>query len=153
MRLTDLETGEVFLGFAIPQKKKYPREIQQDGFCTMFMFGYEFISEIEGLSGNDYRVLFRLLSHLEFKNWIYVTHQTIADELQFKRSNVSRSIKKLIDKKIIEKQKDPKDKRRIIYRLNPVYGWMGDAKQWQEEMYNRKLEKVTPLFPNRKDKE
>ena len=150
MRLTDLDTGEVFLGLAVPQKKKYPREIQQDGFYTMFSFGSERIAQIEGLNGTDYRVLFQLLSHLEFENWINITQATIAEELQIKKSNISTSIKKLVEKEIIEKQKDSKDKRKIRYRLNPEYGWMGDAKQWQREMYKRKLEKVTPLFPKLK---
>lgn len=45
----------------------------------MFMFGSDFISEIEKLSSNDYRVLFRLLSHLEFQNWINVTQTSIAN--------------------------------------------------------------------------
>ncbi len=152
MKLTDLETGEVFMGLAVPPKKRYPREIQQDGFYTMFAFGSEIISEIKGLTVNDYRVFFRLLSHLEFENWINVTHQTIADELEVDRANVSRSIKKLIQKEIIEKHKDSRDKRRIRYRLNPLYGWMGDANQWKKEMYDRKTEKVTPLFPNQKKK-
>ncbi|CCQ65218.1 Tagatose-6-phosphate kinase / 1-phosphofructokinase [Crocosphaera watsonii WH 0402] len=153
MRLTDLNTGEVFLGLAVPQKKKYPREIQEDGFYTMFSFGTELIAQIEGLNGTDYRVLFQLLSHLEFENWINVSHQMIANELGVNRVNVSRAIKKLVEKEIIEKHKDPSDGRRIKYRLNPVHGWMGDAKQWQKEMYNRKLEKVTPLFSNRKNKD
>ena len=152
MKLTDLETGEVFMGLAVPQKKRYPREIQQDGFYTMFSFGSEIISEIKGLTVTDYRVLFRLLSHLEFENWINITHQMIADELEVSRANVSRSMKKLVEKEIIERHKNPKDKRRIRYRLNPAHGWMGDAKQWQKEMYNRKAEKITPLFPNRKNK-
>ncbi len=149
MKLTDLETGEVFMGLAMPQKKRYPREIQQDGFYTMFSFGSEIISEIKGLTVTDYRVFFRLLSHLEFENWINITHQMIADELEVSRANVSRSMKKLVEKEIIERHKDPKDKRRIRYRLNPAHGWMGDAKQWQKEMYNRKVKKITPLFPNR----
>ncbi len=153
MKLTNLDTGEVFTGLAVAQKKKYPREIQQDGFYTMFSFGSEFISEVEGLTGNDYRILFRLLSHLEFGNWIYVTQTTIAEELKLKKSHVSRSMKKLVEKGIIEKQKDPKDKRKMIYRLNPKCGWRGDADQWKKEMYNRRLEKITPLFPNRKNKD
>ena len=153
MKLTDLETGEVFLGLAVAQKKKYPREIQQDGFYTMFSFGSERIAQIEGLSKTDYRVLHQLLSHLEFENWINVSQATIAEELRIKKPNISRSIKNLISKGIIEKRKDPQDKRRIKYRLNPEYGWRGDADQWKREMYNRKLEKVTPLFPNRKNKE
>ena len=68
MRLTDLDTGEVFLGLAVAQKKKYPREIQQDGFYTMFSFGSSRLAEVEGLTGTDYRVLHNLLSHLEFEN-------------------------------------------------------------------------------------
>ena len=150
MRLTDLDTGEVFTGLAIPHKKKYPRQIQQDGFYTMFSFGSELIAQIEGLSGNDYRVLFQMLSHLEFENWIDISHQMIADELGLNRANVSRSIKRLVEKDIFETHRDPRDRRKVRYRLNPVHGWMGDAKQWQKEMYKRKEEKVTPLFPDKR---
>ena len=150
MRLTDLETGEVFLGLAVAQKKKYPREIQQDGFYTMFSFGSQRIAEVEGLTGTDYRVLFQLLSHLDFENWINVTQTVISEELRIKKSNVSVAIKKLIEKGVIEKHKDTNDKRKMRYRLNPEYGWRGDADQWKKEMYNRKLEKVTPLFPKSK---
>ena len=150
MRLTDLETGEVFLGLAVAQKKKYPREIQQDGFYTMFSFGSQRIAEVEGLTGTDYRVLFQLLSHLDFENWINVTQTVISEELRIKKSNVSVAIKKLIEKGVIEKHKDTNDKRKMRYRLNPEYGWRGDADQWKKEMYNRRSEKITPLFPNRK---
>ena len=146
MKLTDLETGEVFLGLAVAQKKKYPREIQQDGFYTMFSFGSERIAQVEGLTGTDYRVLFQLLSHLQFENWINVSQVTIAEELQIQKPHISKSIRKLIEKGIIEKQKDPQDKRRIRYRLNPEYGWRGDADQWKKEINSRKAEKVTPLF-------
>ena len=149
MKLTNLDTGEVFLGLAVSQKKKYPREIQQNGFYTMFSFGSEKIAQIEGLSGTDYRVLHQMLSHLDFENWIDVSQITIGEELRIKQQNVARSIKKLVDKEIIEKRKHPKDKRRIRYRLNPEYGWRGDADQWKKEMYSRKTEKITPLFPNR----
>ncbi len=149
MRLTDLETGEVFMGLAVPQKKKYPREIQQDGFYTMFSFGSSRLSEIEGLTGTDYRVLHNLLSHLEFENWINITQTVISEELKIKKPHISNAIKNLVNKGIIEKHKDPNDKRKVRYRLNPEYGWRGDADQWKKEMYNRKSKKITPLFPNR----
>ncbi len=153
MRLTDLETGEVFTGLAVAQKKKYPREIQRDGFYTMFSFGSERIAQVDGLSRTDYKVLFQLLSHLEFENWINVSQAVIGEELNIKKANISRSIKNLVNKGIIEKHKDPNDKRRTRYRLNPEYGWRGDADQWKKEMYNRRLEKIIPLFPNRKNKD
>ena len=72
--------------------------------------------------------------------------------MKIKKSNVSTSIKNLVSKGIIEKYKNPNDRRRIKYRLNPEYGWRGDADQWKKEMYNRRLKKVTPLFPNSKSK-
>lgn len=153
MRLTDLETGEVFTGLAVAQKKKYPREIQQDGFYTMFSFGSHRLAEVEGLTGTDYRVLHILLSYLQFENWIDVSQRVISEELQIKKPHISTSIKNLVEKGIIEKHKDPNDKRRIRYRLNPEYGWRGDADQWKKEMYNRRLEKITPLFPNCKNKD
>ncbi len=153
MKLTNLDTGEVFTGLAVAQKKKYPREIQQNGFYTMFSFGSEKVAQVKGLNGTDYRVLHQMLSHIEFENWIDVSQVTIAEELNIKQQNVARSVKKLIEKGVFEKSKHPQDKRRIRYRLNPEFGWRGDADQWKKEMYNRKLEKVTPLFPNRKNKD
>lgn len=151
MRLTDLETGEVFLGLAVALKKKYPREVQESGFYTMFTIGTDYLSYDKDLTGVDYRVLFRLLSRIDFENWITVSQQTIAEELEIKREHVSRSIKKLLKKRIIEKRKHPSDKRRSMYRFNPTIAWKGDANQWKKLMEERKQDKIIPLVPRPED--
>lgn len=145
MRLIDPDTGEVFLGLAVHLRKRYPREIQQYGFMTMFRTAWDYLASIDDLTGRDYRVFHRLLAQLEFENWISISQQTIAEDLNIHQQDVAKSIKKLIKHQIIEQQKDLSDKRRSMYRFNPALGWMGDAKQWKKYMAEKKKEKVIPL--------
>ena len=145
MRLVDPDTGEVFLGLAVHLKKRYPKEVQEDGFMTVFRAAWDYLASIDDLAGRDYRVLHRLLAQLDFENWISVSQQTIAEDLNLKQPDVAKSVKKLLKHQIIEQQKDPSDKRRSMYRFNPALGWMGDANQWKKYMAEKKKEKVIPL--------
>lgn len=145
MKLIDSDTGEVFLGLAVYLKKRYPREIQQYGFMTMFRVAWDYLASIDDLAGRDYRVFHRLLAQLEFENWISISQQTIAEDLNIHQQDVAKSIKKLTKYQIIEQQKDPSDKRRLRYRFNPAFGWMGDADQWKKLMIEKKNDKIVPL--------
>jgi len=99
---------------------------------TMFRDGWEYLSEIDDLAGRDYRVLHRLLSKLDYENWISVAQETIAEELNLKQPDVNKSITRLTKHRIIQREKDPIDKRRWRYRLNANLGWKGDAIQWRK---------------------
>lgn len=151
MELVDPKTGEVFLGFAIPSKKRYPKDIQDAGFMTMFKAGWRYLMSINDLKGTDYKVLMALLTYLDFANWISVSQQTIAEELNIKQPHVATAIKKLIKYSIIERQRDPADRRRWMYRFNASLGWMGDANQWKRYMEEKANEKVIPLVRNTQD--
>ena len=146
MRLVDTETGEVFSGFAIPQKKRYPYDIQQEGFMTMFSRGWAYLKSLD-LTGKDFKVFACLAEYIDYGNWVSLSQETIAQELNLKQQNVARSIKKLVSYQVIERQRDPSDKRRWRYRLNPTIGWMGDANQWKKLMKERANEKIVPLVP------
>ena len=141
-----LKTGEVCHGLAIPRKKRYPRETE---FFTMFRDGCEYLSTLN-IKPTESRVFYKLLTRLDYKNWIGICQQTIAEELGLKKQNVGRAIKALIDYEIIERERDPNDKRRWMYRLNADLGWKGDAKQWQrhqEEKFDKKFGGKVLHFP------
>lgn len=125
--LVNLETGEVYNGLAIPKKKRYPREAE---FMTMFKEGWEYIAKLK-LKPTETSVLCQLMTHLDYENWIPVCQETIAEELNLKKQHVSRAIKALVKYEILEREHDPRDKRRWAYRLNADLGWKGDALQWQ----------------------
>lgn len=127
MDLTHLKTGQVYQGLAILQGRRYPKETE---FNTMFKDGWKFLASIEGLSGQDHRVLAALMQRMDFGNWIRVSQETMAEELGIKRQAVTRSINRLVKYKVIQRKREEIDKRRWMYRLNPQIGWKGKANQW-----------------------
>jgi len=101
-----------------------------------FMMFQDFIIELskdKEIKGEDFRVLLYLLANMDFENWIQVTQDTISKELQMRKTNISRALKKLKDKNIIEIAK----RGRInIYRLNPDIVWKGSYKELQDYYKN-----------------
>jgi len=96
-----------------------------------FMGFQDFIEELSKdreIKGEDYRVLLFLLGNMDFENWIQVTQESIAKELGMERTNVTKAIKKLSKKGIIEVAKRG---RMNIYRLNPDIAWRGSYKNLQ----------------------
>ena len=146
MKLINARTGKEYKGLAVPVKKNFPEPIQ---YTAMFKHGFEYLSGLR-LNPPDTAVFFRLLSCLEFENWVRVSQQTIAEDIGITRSQVSLAIKKLIELKIIERVQDPSDRRRMIYRLNPSLGWRGEPKEWVECTVSRKDEPIPPCFIRKK---
>ena len=56
---------------------------------------FEILAKDKELTGADHRVLLYMFSICDFENWVRVTLQYIADELDMRRPNVSRSVSKL----------------------------------------------------------
>lgn len=75
-------------------------------------------------------VLLFLLGRLDFENFIYVSQQEIATELNMSTSHVSRAIKALAMKQIVLTA--PLKGRLKCYRLNPNYGWKGKVKNFED---------------------
>ena len=70
------------------------------------------------LTGEQSRVLWYLISKIDFNGYWRVSHQEIADLLKIQRSNVSRSIKVLKEKAII--LEGPPAGLNKTYRLNQM---------------------------------
>ena len=92
----------------------------------MFQNASELLATDEHLQGNDHRVLWLLFSYLDMKNYISINQMDIAEKLNMKKTNVSRSISTLIDRGIIIK--GPRVGKGFTYILNSKYGYKGHLK-------------------------
>jgi predicted transcriptional regulator len=137
----DQNTGEVLEGVIVycgvkcnPYGKGWVMNSQE---------ALEMLASDKELTGETLRVLLFLLSRLDFENWIQIAQIEIAEKLDIRKSQISRSIKLLTNKGIL--LEGPKAGRSFAYRLNPDYGWKGKVKnlneyrQEQENQANREF--------------
>ena len=126
----DLETGEIidgFVAYVVPKRKNGFGQ----GWLAMAQNGAEILAQ-SNLSGNDFKVLMKLLSVLDYENLIQVSQAEIARELNMHRQHVQRSIKRLLDLGIVLEGVKIGISR--SYRLNPKFGWKGSAKGHREAL-------------------
>ena len=120
----DSETGEIidgFVAYVVPKRKNGFGQ----GWLAMAQNGAKILAQ-SNLSGNDFKVLMKLLSVLDYENLIQVSQADVARELNMHRQHVQRSIKRLIDLGIVLEGVRIGISR--SYRLNPNFGWKGSAK-------------------------
>ena len=126
----DSETGEIidgFVAYVVPKRKNGFGQ----GWLAMAQNGAEILAQ-SNLSGNDFKVLMKLLSVLDYENLIQVSQAEIARELNMHRQHVQRSIKRLLDLGILPEGVKIGISR--SYRLNPNFGWKGSAKGHREAL-------------------
>ena len=126
----DSETGEIidgFVAYVVPKRKNGFGQ----GWLAMAQNGAEILAQ-SNLSGNDFKVLMKLLSVLDYENLIQVSQAEIARELNMYRQHVQRSIKRLLDLGIVLEGVKIGISR--SYRLNPNFGWKGSAKGHREAL-------------------
>lgn len=81
----------------------------------------------------DMRILNYLMANLELENYIQVTQKEISENLDIDQADVSRSIRKLLEKGYIEKITKGGIK---AYRFSVKYAWKGGAKEYEEAKSN-----------------
>ena len=126
----DSETGEIidgFVAYVVPKRKNGFGQ----GWLAMAQNGAEILAQ-SNLSGNDFKVLMKLLSVLDYENLIQVSQAEIARELNMHRQHVQRSIKRLMDLGIVLEGVKIGISR--SYRLNLNFGWKGSAKGHREAL-------------------
>lgn len=75
----------------------------------------------------DHRVLLVLQAKLDFENWIKLSLADIGNPIGVAKSNISVSMKKLLEMGVVIL--GPTSKNVRTYRLNPAIGWKGDLRQ------------------------
>lgn len=119
----DLDTGEViedgFIAYVAPKR--------QNAFGNWIAMAQDMFMNLakSGLNSTDNKVLYALLSKLDFENLLVVNQSELAKELGLQRQHFSRSVQKLIKEGII--LQGPKIGVSRSFRLNPTVGWKGSA--------------------------
>ena len=85
--------------------------------------GMERLARDPDMTGEAYRVFLKMVSNLDWENYIKITQKEISEDLGIRKQNVSRAVKLLVEKGIIIK--GPKSGLSNTYRLNEFYGWKG----------------------------
>ena len=113
------ETGEVKGYF--PLKSKH---LSKGGeFMAIYQSSLAYISSQKELTGETLRVFLKLLSCLDFNNFIRVSQTELAKEIGISRPNVAKAIKKLQEFDII--REGARAGLNKTYRLNPTVGHKG----------------------------
>lgn len=138
---TDLETGEI-LQYGNLVATPLPKPGIGGDFMMVRQSSLLRLARDENLSGYDWRVLSAYIGYADWENKVTVSQKEIADYLGINPNHVSRSTKKLIEKKIlIEIQKVGRHKH---YQFNEFYGWKGDSENYQKKVkQDSKLEQKT----------
>jgi DNA-binding transcriptional ArsR family regulator len=136
--LFNTQTGEILEGgipIYVGAKVKW-RENWFMGIQEAFIA----LAKDKEIAGRARRILDYLFGKLGFENYICVTQQEISKELDIEKENVSREIKKLVNKGII--LPGPKLGRTSTYRLNSEYGWRGKVRNLADARMKPNLELV-----------
>lgn len=83
------------------------------------------IADDPTLTDGDVRVLMKLLSRLEFQNFLLISLAELAEEMGRTREGVSKSMKRLEARGIVHR--GPRKGRSYSYRLDPFVAWRGKA--------------------------
>ena len=125
----DLDTGEIFeegVPVWVGSKIKW-----NEGFVMTFQEAIVRVAEDKDMTHQMTRVWLIMLGKISFENWVTVPQIEIAASLGMKKSDVSRAIRRLIDKGLI--LRGPKIGRTSAYKLNSHYAWKGKLKGLKEE--------------------
>lgn len=128
---TDLETGEI-LQYGNLVATPLPKPGIGGDYMMVKQSSLLRLTKDENLNLEDWRVLSTYIGYADYENIVRTSQKEIAEHLGMKPSNVSRSTKKLIEKKIlIEIQRVGRYKH---YQFNEFYGWKGDSENYQKKV-------------------
>jgi DNA-binding MarR family transcriptional regulator len=129
----DLDTGELCEGLtvvSVQQRVKF-----KEAFVLVFQKGLEELATDRSLRGESIRVLFALMSRLDYENFIHLSAADVARQLGMQRANVSRAIGQLLERGVLIA--GPKVGTVGTYRLSDTLGWKGRARSHAEQRKRR----------------
>ena len=138
-----------------------PNRYLKDDYARYFSSEMLGLAVDKDFSGNDLRVLLGILANIGFNNILDTSQQDLSNQLGIHRSDIAKSIKKLISKGYLEIIKTIG--RKNIYMFNPSVAFKSRAKHLKELKYawdkqilpdtqNRPVDVDTDLEPDLEDK-
>ncbi len=147
----DIYTGEQY-GLPVLIGRKY-NPYANGWYMGNQELAREIFAKDKDIKSETHRVLWFIISILDFENWVQLSITEIANELGMRQPNVSKAIKVLENKEVIIR--GPKVGRSFSFRFNPEFGWKGKVKnldhyrkqkedeenqQQRQEIYEKNLE-------------
>lgn len=121
----DMSTGEVledgFVAYVAPKRKNG----FGTGWVAMAQSAMDLLAE-SNLGAQDWNVLAKLISRLDFENLLVLNQAELARDLKMQRQNVQRSIRTLVSIGVL--LEGPRIGISRSYRMNPNFGWKGSAR-------------------------
>jgi biotin operon repressor len=127
--LTDCETS-IQLWALVPVNSRKPTDLKE--FITVFQPAFDYLAR-HPLTPNETRIFNYLLSRLDMQNFIALSAAGIAKDIGIDRSNVSKAIKGLVTRGIIDEQIHMQIGNLKTYRLNAYVAWRGAHHQAKSE--------------------
>jgi predicted transcriptional regulator len=116
----------------------YPR--RKNGFDRWFSMGQDaMLALAQDDFGEKARVLFAILSILDYENWIVLNQVELSKKIGMRVGNFNRYLKVLEKKGIIKRGE--KNKRNVTFCLNPDFGWKGSASNHKRAL-KEKMDKL-----------
>jgi len=121
------------------QTVRFAKKHRAGRHMSTLMDALEGVAKDKGLTVTDHRVLRLIESKVEYANsaeghpdaYVRIVQAGMARELEIDRSDINRSIKKLLDRHIILRMA-PRGQAAQYYAINPNYGWRGKHKGWKD---------------------
>lgn len=106
-----------------------PKAYENGRFVPIFQDAAAAIAMAENLTGVDLKLMFLIISTLDERNSFKIIPTKVAERLNVTRQAISKSVKKLIDMKIIcADENDPNNYKLGEYVLNPRIAFWGDTR-------------------------
>lgn len=84
------------------------------------------------LTPSGCKVLLYMISLMQYSNHIGCNQSTIAEDLEMSERSVNRAINELKEMGVVLSYKDPQDRTRNVYIINPVHAWKGKMHRRQK---------------------
>ena len=152
--IIDNQTGQILgIPYFAGKKSAFSAMYGKGGWLAVAQEALLRIVQDKDITQEPMRVFVYLCARLEFENFIRVSQKEIGEALKMDKSKVSKSIKLLESKGIL--LRGPKVGLSYTYRLNPKYGYKGDAakiihadfrakRELEAEAYNQVLPPENP---------
>ena len=138
-----------------------PNKYLKDDYARYFSSEMLGLAVDKDFSGNDLRVFLAILANLGFDNILNISQQKLSNQLEIHRSDVTKSIKKLVSKGYLEIIDTVG--RQNIYMFNPSVAFKSKAKNlkdlkrvWNKQSFpntqNNPIDIDTDLEPDLEDK-
>ncbi len=124
--------------------RKFPKGVPE------FIFLFQVIGKelAKKLKPSACKVLLYMVSSMEYTNHVGCDQNTLAEELDLSVRSVSGAIKELKEMAIIISYKDPQDRKRNVYMVNPHSAWKGKITKRQKFIKEKNVNQIS-MFPSK----